>query len=170
MHPDPDRKVTVPPAGPATIDGLRNSLAEVISESKALRADVHTAEALRAQKIAQIRKESLLNLVILGGLALFMVIVLAVAYQNNQIAKDTKRNADTIVDCTTAGGKCYDEGRKRTGEAVGTLQRIQLYIIECSRALPVAQYPPGPKFDRLFESCVAAKVRGPGSPPTPGGN
>lgn len=168
MHPDPDRRVTVPPATPATVDGLRSSLTDLIAESKALRADVHSAEALRAQKIAQIRRESLINLAILAGLALFMMIVLAVAYQNNQIAKDTKRNADLIADCTTAGGRCYESGRARSGEAVGTLQRIQLYIVECSRALPVREYPPGPRFDRPFETCVTAKLRTPAPAPSPG--
>jgi hypothetical protein len=147
----------LPPPAPA-VGALQTSLSELIRESQKLRTDVHNAEALRAEKIAQIRRENLINLVVIGILALFMLMVLAIAWQSNRIAHDTKRNADTLIDCTTPGGRCYEEGRARTGEAVAVLQGVQLYIVECSRALPVPEYPPGPAFDRKFESCVQAKV------------
>lgn len=144
---------------PATAAGaLQSSLAELIRESQKLRTDVHNAEQLRAQKIEQIRRENLINLVVIAILAVFMLIVLAIAWQSNEIAHDTRRNADTLIDCTTPGGTCYKEGVARTGEAVAVLQGIQQYIIECSRALPVAEFPPGPAFDSRFESCVQAKV------------
>lgn len=152
----PQPVTPLPP--PVGVGALQSSLSELIRESQKLRSDVHTAEQLRAQKIAQIRRENLINMVIIGILALFMLVVLAIAWQSNQIAHDTRRNADTLIDCTTPGGQCYKEGTARTGQAVAVLQGIQQYIIECSRALPVAEYPPGPAFDAKFESCVQAKV------------
>lgn len=147
----------LPPPTPA-VGALQSSLSELIRESQKLRTDVHNAEALRAEKIAQIRRENLINLVIIGILALFMLMVLAIAWQSNKIAHDTKRNADTLIDCTTPGGKCFQEGKARGNEAVAVLQGIQQYIVECSRALPVSEFPPGPAFDNRFESCVQAKV------------
>lgn len=161
VTPGPDGPATPPLAGRpavATTEALRLSLDQLIAESQALRGDVHKAEKLRAEKIAQIRRENLINLVLLGGLSLFMVILLAVAYQNNKIAHDTKRNADTLIDCTTPSGKCYQNGRVATTAAITTLQRIQVYIVECSRALPVAEYPSGPKFNAIFEGCVQTKL------------
>lgn len=155
------------PVTASTADALRASLNELIAESQALRADVQKAEALRAVKIAQIRRENLINLVLIGGLSLLMLILLAVAYQSNKIAHDTKRNADQIIDCTTEGGKCYKAGRAATGGAVTTLQRIQVYIVECSRALPVDKYPPGPAFDTRFENCVRARLASGAPAPTP---
>lgn len=51
------------------------------------------------------------------------------------VAADTKRNSDRLVDCTTPGGKCYEQGRSATGGAVGTINKVTISAIYCSGKL-----------------------------------
>lgn len=137
---------------------LRASLDSLIDESQALRTDVRAAEAQRARELARRRQENMVMSGLLGILSLLMLMMLTVAWQNNKISKDVRRGAAQLADCTTPGGNCYRQGQARTGLAIDDLQNRQLYIIECSRKFPTAEYPPGPRFDRLFETCVAARL------------
>ncbi len=64
-----------------------------------------------------------------------------------------------VADCTTEGGKCYDEGRKRTGAAVvGISDRTItgfVYTNECSRLWPDQS---GPTYNAKLEACVKSKL------------
>jgi hypothetical protein len=142
----------------AQIQSLARNLNELIEESERLRHDVKIAEQQR-------RKENIVTLGVGALMCLFLIAVLLVAIQNNliasrtnQIAVETKRSSDQLFDCTLPTGKCFQNGQKRTGKAVGDIGRTQLYIVECSRLYPDQS---GPAFDRLFEKCVTDRLKAP---------
>lgn len=47
----------------------------------------------------------------------------------------TRKGTDRLVDCTTPGGKCYEQGRSATGGAVGTINKVTISAIYCSGKL-----------------------------------
>jgi hypothetical protein len=76
-------------------------------------------------------------LVVTTVLMLGYVTVIA-SYQFQKIigvANDTRRNSDRLVDCTTPGGKCYEQGRSTTSGAVGSINRVTIAAIYCSGKL-----------------------------------
>lgn len=89
------------------------------------------AKAKRAAKIANY------------ALAVGIAILLAYLTVNSQVqlqqlgkvASDTKTNSDRLVDCTTPGGKCYEQGRNATSGAVGTINKVTVSAIYCSGKL-----------------------------------
>jgi type VI protein secretion system component VasK len=136
---------------------LSDSLRALIDESKALRQDVDQAERTR-------RREARLNAVMIGILSLFVLCVLAVAWQNNAIAQQTADTNRQITSCTVPGGKCYEDGRARTTEAVSNIYKSSVYMAECARLQPGVS---GADFDRFLEKCVADKIAGSRATPAP---
>jgi len=91
----------------------------------------------RVEKAGQMVHASLLALGVAVAVALAFI-VLAQGYQLQKlggVAADTKRNSDRLVDCTTPGGKCYEQGRSATSGAVGTINRITIAAVYCSGKL-----------------------------------
>lgn len=134
---------------------LRRSLEELIAESQALRLDVKTAEQVR-------RRENVINVGILGMLTLFVVLVLTVSWQNNQIAREVRANSAHIRDCTSEGGKCYEDGRRRSSAVIANLVHVQVAVAECARLYPNEG---GPAYDAKLQACV--DERAPGATPVP---
>lgn len=130
------------------VDILRSSLAALIAESQALRTDVHAAESAR-------RRQFLVNTGVLGMLALFVLLVLVVAWQNNQVVTRVNQTNARVADCTNPGGKCYEDGKRRTGDAIGDIIRAEAYMAECARLYPGES---GPAFDQKLEACVNARL------------
>lgn len=142
---------------PPSVAMLRLSLTALIEESKALRTDVKANEAAR-------KRENHINMALLGLLAVFIAMVFVVAWQNNNIAQDTRDTNARMADCTTPGGRCYSEGSKRTGDAIGNIIRAEVYMAECTRLLPGES---GPEFDKKLEQCVVDKLAHPAALPPP---
>jgi hypothetical protein len=89
-------------------DHLGKSLADLVAESQALRGDIHNAEQAR-------RRASRVNLGLTMLLVAFVVALLAVGWQNNRLSHQVAATNATLADCTVTGGKCYEEGKARTG-------------------------------------------------------
>lgn len=139
---------------------LGKSLAALITESQALRGDIHQAEQAR-------RRASVVNLAVLALLVAFVVALLAVGWQNNRLSQQVAATNATLADCTAPGGKCYEQGRTRTGEAIAAVLHAEVAAIQCARLWPGES---GPELDRKLEACVAerlARYVGQGSQPTP---
>lgn len=71
--------------------------------------------------------------------------ILNQARENAQIGRDARDAARRIVDCTTPGGDCYQEGQRRTTEAVvgineGTL-RVIVAALTCQAEGVTGQRP-----------------------------
>lgn len=121
---------------------LEPLLARMLIQGDALRTDVHAAE--RARRIAAAINLGLLGLLVVL-VALFGVVMLQVSQTNERVA-----------DCTTPGGRCYEDGRARTGSAVADLIRAEVAVAECARQWPGES---GPAFDRKLEACVAERLQ-----------
>jgi hypothetical protein len=143
---------------PPTVAALRSTLQSLIAESTALRVDVTRAEQAR-------RRASHLNLGILGLLMLFVALLVAIGWQNNQLAHQVARTNAALADCTTPGGKCYAESGRRTGKAIADVIRAQVFMSECSRLWPGES---GPAYDARLESCVNERLANGTLNPAPG--
>lgn len=160
---DPAPRENPAPVSPAlspSVSALRTSLTDLIKESQALRTDVHSAEAAR-------RKATAVNLGLLALLVLFVGLLIVVTWQNNRLVEKVDNTNSTMADCTTPGGKCYEDGRRRTGAAIGDIVWASVYMNQCARLYPDES---GPSYDRKLEACVtkrlqeAAQGRQPASP------
>lgn len=135
---------------------LSEYLTKLAADAEGLRTDVHNAEQAR-------RRANTIGLALMGVLGFLMLVILVVAAQNNAIASQTRQTNARIAACTTAGGKCYEDGKTRTGAAVGDIVKASVYVAECSRLHPGES---GPTFDAFLEKCVAGKLAK-ASPPAP---
>ena len=138
-----DREVSQPTA--RTLD---SSLAALLSESQKLRTDVHGAEEAR-------RRATAVNLGVLLLLFLFVGLLLVLGWQNNRLAHQVAKTNSTMADCTTPGGKCYQQGSERTGNAIASIIRAQVYMAECARLWPNES---GVQYDTKLEACVYARL------------
>jgi hypothetical protein len=140
--------------GPATVGALRQDLRDLIGEAQAVRRDVKHDQEQR-------RRATRVAMGLAALFAVMIVLILVLAWQNNRIAEDARRTSELLTDCTVPGGKCYEQGSKRTGAAVGAIGRTQLYIVECSRETGEGS---GPAWDARFEKCVADRLKRPAPP------
>lgn len=115
---------------------LRNSLEELVSESRALRVDIGSFERSR-------RRGALINAVFSALAVCAMVLIGTIAYQNNELSA-------TIKSCTTPGQPCYMEQRRSTNSSVNQLVRSSIYAAQCQRST---------KTDQELEDCVETKIK-----------
>lgn len=147
--------------GGATSDAvstLRNSLASLIDESQALRKDIHGAEEAR-------RRANQINLALLGLLILFVGLLVAIGWQGNEAIDQARETNAAIADCTTPGGKCYEDSRKRAAEFTQDIILVSIYMSQCARLYP-GEF--GPEYDRKLQACVYERLSRNGDLP-PGG-
>jgi hypothetical protein len=145
------------PVATTPVADLHGELAALIDEAQALRTDVRSAEQAR-------RRASQINLGVLILLIIFVGLLMAVTWQNNRLSHEVAKGNARIADCTTAGGKCYDDGKKRTGSAIGDIIRAEIFMAECARQWPGES---GPTFDRKLEACVAQRLTNANATPAP---
>lgn len=141
---------TTPPIRPEppAVEQLRASLSALIAESQALRQDVHGAEVAR-------KRANQINLGVLGLLALFVALLVAIGWQNNQVIQRVDETNDQVASCTTPGGACYEQGRTRTDGAVSAVVRISIYVSQCGRLYPGES---GPEYDAKLQKCVMDRL------------
>lgn len=125
-----------------------DAMTSILEEAKQLRLDYQqqTAESRRSSRILMGAIAALIALIIP------MVILLII---NTQVMRQSNETARVIADCTTPGGRCYDEGRSRTSGAIGDIVRASVYMSQCSRLYP-GEY--GEEFDRKLEACVNERL------------
>jgi len=149
MSADPsgERVAGPPPTATGTLQAALSDVADRFAdEARALRGDVHASEVSR-------RRASRINIALLAVLAVLAALLLWVSVQNRQLN-------NRIADCTTAGGRCYEESGARTGKAISDLIRAQVYVAQCSRLHPGES---GPEFDR--ELAVSGWITRPAASP-----
>lgn len=146
---------TTPPIRPAAsgseppaVEQLRASLSALIAESQALRSDVHGAEVAR-------KRANQINLGVLGLLAIFTALLVAIGWQNNQVIQRVDETNDQVASCTTPGGTCYEEGRTRTSGAISAVVRISIFVSQCGRLYPGES---GPAYDAKLQQCVMDRL------------
>lgn len=92
------------------------------------------------------------NFAWLLGITVFLMLLASIVIQT-VVASETHRNTNRLVDCTTPGGKCYEQGRSTTSGAVGSINKITIAAIYCSGKLG-----PGATIIQL-NTCVQAQVK-----------
>ena len=141
---EPAEAAAIPPS----VAHLRQSLAELIAESQALRNDVHKAEAAR-------KRVTTISLAVIAAMVVPLIILLVLVARTNSISQDTHATNELIADCINPTGKCAQEGSRRTGEAIGDIIRAEIYMAQCARMFPDVS---GPAYDRRLEDCVYARL------------
>ena len=136
------------PSAQATEAELRRHLDSILDEAQRLRSDVHGAEVAR-------KRANLINSVVLIVLAGFVAMLFAVVVQANRTAAQAAQTNRQVADCTTAGGTCYEEGRRRTSQAISDILKVSIYMAECARLYPGEA---GPEYDRKLEACVYERL------------
>ncbi len=123
---DPPEPTRPNPAGVLSTD-----LKSLVKELGSLRADVERADTRR-------KRENGYILAAAGCLAIPILLMLAIAWQQLSIARNARtaaegaqRAAHRIEDCTTPAGKCYADSSRRTGGAVANILRGNVVIAEC---------------------------------------
>jgi hypothetical protein len=100
-----------------TSDPQKVILNQVIEEAKAVREIARIAEKARTRLV-------LVVLAVATLAVLLLVSVLWVGVNNQSLSR-------TIVDCTTAGGSCYEESRSRTTSVIDRVIDAQIATVEC---------------------------------------
>ncbi len=131
------------------VEALSASLEELLTESQRLRADVHSAEEAR-------KRTNKIGLGLIVAVAVFVLLVGVVTWQNNKVLRQTGATNDVIVDCTAPTGECYRLNLQRTADVVLDIVKASTYVAQCARLKPGES---GPAFDRYLEECVAAKLK-----------
>jgi hypothetical protein len=145
------------PGQPSAAESLRESLASLIAESQALRSDVHGAELAR-------KRANQINLGVLAVLALFVGLLVAIGWQNNQVIQRVDETNDRVASCTTPGGTCYEQGRARTSGAISAVVQISIFVSQCGRLYPGES---GPAYDAKLQQCVMDRLAQAQAQPTP---
>jgi hypothetical protein len=108
-------------------------LRDLLEESRRLRADV-VARSETQRKFTRMALAAVVVTIMLLGIQLTILL------QNRRTSAETRavirENASTsqqIADCTTAGGRCFEEGSKRSAERTQGQIRAQTEIAVCQR-------------------------------------
>jgi hypothetical protein len=106
-------------------------LSALLSESQRLRADVRERERRQRRLMGLIAAATVLCLVLVTS----VVVLLAQSRQRGNDSRALLRNNaatnQRIADCTTVGGKCYEEGVKRSAAFIQLLLQGQKQIALC---------------------------------------
>lgn len=146
----------ISPLEQALVD-LSGSLTNLGQDVRGLRDDVQQAEARRRRG----------NKLIAAGLIVVLLAVTmlsVVTVQNRQVLDSTSQTNATMADCTTPGGKCYEESRRRTGEAINNILLVSIYMAQCARLYPNEA---GPDYDRKLEVCIYERLGMSAAPTSP---
>jgi hypothetical protein len=117
-----------------------------------------TEARVRKEKVRKAgRVVKFLSWVLVAAAVILLGLVVVVqGYQLQKltgVAADTKRNSDRLVDCTTPGGKCFEQSRSATSGAVGSINRVTVAAIYCSGKLG-----PTATIDAI-NHCVATQIK-----------
>ena len=70
--------------------------------------------------------------IVYGGTGAIVVLLVVMLIQLRSLAEQNKGSLQLIEDCTTAGGECYERGRKNTAGVVEILNEFEVYVIACA--------------------------------------
>jgi hypothetical protein len=147
-------------AATASTTALRRSLTDLADvftrNTSEIRQDIGTLERFLTSVEGLRREAARRQHRILVALGAGLVLILVALASTLWIAAEAKRTSAAVADCTTAGGKCYENGRRQTSDAVGAILKAESYQVECARLYPGES---GPAFDVKFEACVSAKLQ-----------
>lgn len=93
-------------------------------------------ELVQAEQKHRIRYEKAkMTLIVVSTLTSVVTVGMLLGGMANlqDIATDTNQSAELLVDCTTPAGQCYQNGDRRSGAAVQTINRVSVLAAYCSK-------------------------------------
>lgn len=69
--------------------------------------------------------------------------------QTRELIRNTESASQTIADCTTIGGKCYEQSQQNLRATINQLIQSNVYIAECARSTET---------DAELEACVSKRL------------
>lgn len=144
----------------ASVTALRNSLTDLANSFKQKTSEIHEDIGTVSEFVTRVerlrveagRRQNRI-LVVLG---VMLVLVLVGLGFTLRAASSAKAASDKVADCTTAGGRCYEEGKARGAGAVSAVNLAMIYGIECARELGAGS---GPEWNAKLEKCVSDKLK-----------
>lgn len=129
-------------------DAMREALAPLVTESQELRNDMRTSDEIQ-------RKRNMISMGVMGTIAAAMILMAFMVYQTNQVAQQMRSITETMAECTTPGGPCYEKGNARTATAIGDIIAANIYMAQCARLYPGEV---GPEYDAKLNKCVYGRL------------
>lgn len=75
--------------------------------------------------------------------------------QNGQIIRNSAATSEQIADCTTVGGRCYQQSQKNTQAILSQLLVVNTYVVQCAKTTNT---------DDELNACVASRLKAAGLP------
>jgi len=146
------------------------ALAEEVRDDRA-----HRETEMRAAVAAQ-RRQNRIMVTLLAIVAVLVIGLVTIGVQNRlrsnqnaQIIRQTAATSEQIADCTTVGGKCYEQGGRRTTDAVRMIILAQVYTPTCSKITETDDALVQCVMRKLAAAASAAPTPAPATqPPVPG--
>lgn len=92
-------------------------------------------EKLKKAQIRYYRLRNLLTLIGVGSMTAILIIVLLTSSRISNLAIQTHENTQTLINCTTPGHACYEQGHTATSGAVGTIAQVIAAAAFCVKNL-----------------------------------
>lgn len=122
----------------------------LMDEAHKLREVVEADNEQRKRENRRLLAVGVALVLILGAQLALLVQSRTRSIEYGKILETTSEAQQRIADCTTAGGKCYQEGQQRTGQVMRDLAKFNAYAVECGRDLS--------RSDAQVEACTVAKI------------
>lgn len=91
-------------------------------------------KVLRSQ-LRYFRLRNVLTFLGISTVVTTLIVVLLIYFNVNDVANDTRANTQTLINCTTPGHQCYEQGRSATSGAVGTIAKVVVAASFCEKNL-----------------------------------
>lgn len=158
---------------PAHLTETLNNLGDAaVALSAEVRADREQRIVENELLVSRQRRQNrrVIALLVVVALAVTSLVLLSVANRrlgvaNSKLNEQNAQIVEQIRSCTTAGGKCYEQSQRRTGDIGRTIILGGVYAQLCLRDNPDAS-------DDVIEACVferSAKAQAERSEPPPSG-
>lgn len=82
-------------------------------------------------------------------LSAVLVVILTIVFLNSE---ENHKGVQRLLDCTTPGGVCYQQGRDSQSGAVGTINRITVVAVYCAKL-------PGNTTLAQIQACVELNLK-----------
>lgn len=132
-------------------------IAPLVEEAHQLRAVVQADGAQRRRESRQMMAIVVVALLMVAGLGVLILQDRQRRAQNAQILRQNAETSRQIADCTTAGGKCYEQSQRRSAAIVGNMVESNLLIARCAKSTSTAE---------ALDACVAAGLAKPRPAPS----
>lgn len=77
-----------------------------------------------------------LTVVVIGTVVALVVSIRNTQIEGTPLGKEIQKSNERIMSCTTPGGKCYEDGNKRSATFIASINTVTIYAVTCVRDNP----------------------------------